>query len=393
MFDRFTQDAIKVIMLSQEEARRIGHCRVGTEQILLGLIRQNEGIAAEKLKQAGVSLKSARIEVERMIGRGPGNLTVEIPFTLHAKRLLQLSWDEACRLKHDYISPDHLLLGTLRVGEGIACTVLKALNVDLPKLYSEVNQAIGGSASDLFTDSSTKPCTTLFPTNSASLFNAASQMEEPFNRYSPDAILTMQRAWGIAETFGSNEIGIEHLFLAVLRDDASVLNALRSAGLNLGQIRRPVFKNIMPGDTKPTKSLPFSSAAQKALEKAWAESVENKQNLLTKECVFLGLLDQQDGLVFDVMKDLNADLAKMRQSLIAALKEVAEKAKSKQSSEWQTTLDETRRSAAYTRYPSTADFLRLFAIYWIMGIIGISCVLIAILVIVLLFLEHTRSHF
>ena len=113
MFERFTEKAIKVIMLAQEEARRLGHNFVGTEQILLGLIGEGTGIAAKTLKSMGVNLKDARVEVEKIIGRGSGFVAVEIPFTPRAKRVLELSWDEARQLGHNYIGTEHLLLGLI----------------------------------------------------------------------------------------------------------------------------------------------------------------------------------------------------------------------------------------------------------------------------------------
>ena len=103
MFERFTEKAIKVIMLAQEEARRLGHNFVGTEQILLGLIGEGTGVAAKVLKSLGVNLKDSRIEVEKIIGRGSGFVAVEIPFTPRAKRVLELSLEEARQLGHNYI--------------------------------------------------------------------------------------------------------------------------------------------------------------------------------------------------------------------------------------------------------------------------------------------------
>ena len=110
MFERFTEKAIKVIMLAQEEARRLGHNFVGTEQILLGLIGEGTGIAAKVLKSMGVNLKDARVEVEKIIGRGSGFVAVEIPFTPRAKKVLELSLEEARQLGHNYIGTEHLLL-------------------------------------------------------------------------------------------------------------------------------------------------------------------------------------------------------------------------------------------------------------------------------------------
>ncbi len=143
MFERFTEKAIKVIMLAQEEARRLGHNFVGTEQVLLGLIGEGTGVAAKTLKAMGVNLKDARAEVEKIIGRGSGFVAVEIPFTPRAKRVLELSWDEARQLGHNYIGTEHLLLGLIREGEGVAARVLENLGIDLNKVRSNVIKMLG----------------------------------------------------------------------------------------------------------------------------------------------------------------------------------------------------------------------------------------------------------
>ncbi|MDR1326858.1 MAG: ATP-dependent Clp protease ATP-binding subunit [Heliobacteriaceae bacterium] len=163
MFERFTEKAIKVIMLAQEEARRLGHNFVGTEQVLLGLIGEGTGVAAKTLKSMGVTLKDARAEVVKIIGRGSGFVAVEIPFTPRAKRVLELSWDEARQLGHNYIGTEHLLLGLIREGEGVAARVLENLGVDLNKIRSNVvkmlvesnpQAATSGSSSSVSSSSS-----------------------------------------------------------------------------------------------------------------------------------------------------------------------------------------------------------------------------------------------
>ena len=143
MFERFTEKAIKVIMLAQEEARRLGHNFVGTEQVLLGLIGEGTGVAAKTLKSMGVTIKDAREQVEKIIGRGSGFVAVEIPFTPRAKKVLELSWDEARQLGHNYIGTEHLLLGLIREGEGIGTKVLENLGVDLNKCRSNVIKLLG----------------------------------------------------------------------------------------------------------------------------------------------------------------------------------------------------------------------------------------------------------
>ncbi|KAL1217304.1 Chaperone protein ClpC2 [Cardamine amara subsp. amara] len=143
MFERFTEKAIKVIMLSQEEARRLGHNFVGTEQILLGLIGEGTGIAAKVLKSMGINLKDSRVEVEKIIGKGSGFVAVEIPFTPRAKRVLELSLEEARQLGHNYIGSEHLLLGLLREGEGVAARVLENLGADPNNIRTQVIRMVG----------------------------------------------------------------------------------------------------------------------------------------------------------------------------------------------------------------------------------------------------------
>ncbi|KAK9269736.1 hypothetical protein L1049_001514 [Liquidambar formosana] len=129
-FELFTQEAIKVVMLRQEEARRLGHNFFGTENILLGLIGEGTGISAKVLKSLGINCKDARVEVEKIIGRGSGFVAIEIPFTPRAKRVLDNSLTEARQLGHDYVGSEHLLLGLLYESEGVAARVLKNLGAD-----------------------------------------------------------------------------------------------------------------------------------------------------------------------------------------------------------------------------------------------------------------------
>ena len=183
MFERFTEKAIKVIMLAQEEARRLGHNFVGTEQVLLGLIGEGTGVAAKTLKSMGVTLKDARAEVEKIIGRGSGFVAVEIPFTPRAKRVLELSWDEARQLGHNYIGTEHLLLGLIREGEGVAARVLENLGVDLNKIRSNVIKMLG----------ETKPQTTSSGSSSSSSSSSGGKTKTPsLDEFGRDLTLAAQ---------------------------------------------------------------------------------------------------------------------------------------------------------------------------------------------------------
>ncbi len=143
MFEHFTDKSVKAIMLSQEEARRLGHNFVGTEQILLGLIAEGTGVAAKVLIDLGVTLQDTRKQVEKVIGRGTGYVPAEIPFTPKVKRVFEQSFEEARQLGHNYIGPEHLLLGLIQEGEGVAAKVLENMGIDLHLVRTQVIRVLG----------------------------------------------------------------------------------------------------------------------------------------------------------------------------------------------------------------------------------------------------------
>ena len=149
MFERFTDRARRVVVLSQGEARLLNHNYIGTEHILLGLIQEHEGVAAKALESLKISLEAVRRQVEEVIGRGDKAPHGHIPFTPRAKKVLELSLREALQLKHDYIGTEHILLGLIREGEGMAAQVLGSLGVGLSSVRHEVTQLLeaGGTAS------------------------------------------------------------------------------------------------------------------------------------------------------------------------------------------------------------------------------------------------------
>src|SRR5690606_30639188 len=146
MFGRFTERAQKVLALAQEEAVRLGHNNIGTEHILLGLIREGEGIAAKALISLGLGLEKIQDEVESLIGRGQEQQT-NFAYTPRAKKAIELSMDEARKLGHTYVGTEHILLGLIREGEGVAARVLNNLGISLNKARQQVLQLLGSSES------------------------------------------------------------------------------------------------------------------------------------------------------------------------------------------------------------------------------------------------------
>ena len=144
MFERFTERARRVVVLAQEEARMLNHNYIGTEHVLLGLIHEGEGVAARALESLGVSLDAVRQQVEEIIGQGQETPSGHIPFTPRAKKVLELSLREALQLGHEYIGTEHILLGLIREGDGVAAQVLVKLGADLNRVRQQVIQLLHG---------------------------------------------------------------------------------------------------------------------------------------------------------------------------------------------------------------------------------------------------------
>jgi len=142
VFERFTERARQVVVLAQDESRRLGHGYIGTEHILLGLLREEEGIAARVLESMGVTLEEAQAEVDRLVERGEPASTGQIPFTPGGKKTLELALQEAVALGHHHIGTEHVLLGLARVDDGVASRILRTFDADPEKIRTEVVRAL-----------------------------------------------------------------------------------------------------------------------------------------------------------------------------------------------------------------------------------------------------------
>ena len=144
MFERFTDRARRVVVLAQEHARLLGHTYIGTEHVLLGLIDEGEGVAAKVLTDLGISLDAVRERIEEVIGTGGSSPPGSIPFTPRAKKVFEYSLREGLQLGHSYIGTEHLLLGLIREGEGVAAQILTSLGLDLSIARQKVIQTLSG---------------------------------------------------------------------------------------------------------------------------------------------------------------------------------------------------------------------------------------------------------
>ena len=182
MFERFTDRARRVVVLAQEEARMLNHNYIGTEHILLGLIHEGEGVAAKALESLGISLEGVREQVEEIIGQGQTAPAGHIPFTPRAKKVLELSLREALQLGHNYIGTEHILLGLIREGEGVAAQVLQKLGADLNRVRQQVIQLLSGYAGGEGSSSSGGPKAGVAPGGTSEGESKGSPVLDQFGR-------------------------------------------------------------------------------------------------------------------------------------------------------------------------------------------------------------------
>jgi ATP-dependent Clp protease ATP-binding subunit ClpA len=216
MFERFSDRARRVVVLSQEEARLLDHNHIGTEHILLGLVHEGEGVAARALESLGIRLDAVRREVEDIVGQGGSPPSEHIPFTPRAKKVLELSLREAIQFGHTYIGTEHILLGLLREGEGVACQVLVNLGANLPKVRARVLQLVTESTGE---------------GTSTWVFRPSSELTA-----------VLDEAHRVAEASGEREVMPIHLFLAAVQHpDGAAGRMLQVVGVDPEELRRQVL--------------------------------------------------------------------------------------------------------------------------------------------------------
>ena len=381
MFERFTEKAIKVIMLSQEEARRLGHNFVGTDFMLLGLIGEATGIAAKTLKSKGVNLKDARVEVEKNIGRGTGFVAVEVPFTRQAKRLMESAWQEAReQLGQNYIGPEHLLLGLITVGDddqagNAGMKVLSTLGVNIDELRTETIEAAKKPKAEVttvprWTDSGVNKSlelSTADDTKAALLkaleairhaklisiqaldFDVAAWLREveaglverigethtpprlDESTESADTIINLfteqaQKAYSLAQEesrrLGHNFIGTEQILLGLIGEGTGIAaKTLKSMGVNLKEARTQVEKIIGRGSGFVSKVIRLTPRGERVIRLSYAEAKELRKGHVGTEHLLLGLVREREGVAARVLEAMECPLERVRKQVMKSLKE------------------------------------------------------------------------
>lgn len=234
LFDKYTDGAKRVLMLAQEEARRLNHNYIGTEHLLLGLVREGEGIAAKTLGVRGVDLTKVRSAVEFIVGRGERIEAGDIALTPRAKKVIELTAAEVRRVRHSYIGTEHILLGIVQQGDGVAIGVLESLGVDLAELRSAL-EITGGQEAPGREEGPARP---------------EERAEESEVRLTPRAIKALEFAAEEARRFDHSQIGTGHLLIGLVREGEGIgARILQGLGVNLQRLRKQVRQAVSQGES------------------------------------------------------------------------------------------------------------------------------------------------
>src|SRR5947209_6759427 len=319
-FDKFTERARKVLSLAQEEAQRFQHNYIGTEHLLLGLVRLNEGVAVEVLHDLGVEPSKVRAAVEFIIQRRERIVLGEIGLTPRAKKVIELAVDEARRLNHHYIGTEHILLGLIGEGEGIAAGVLASMGVNLEQARTETIRILSGE-SNAPGISEEAPATIeqeVRPFDQPVARQAG--REGKFDKFTERARKVLSLAQEEAQRFQHNYIGTEHLLLGLVREGEGVAaKVLSNLGVELNKVRSAVEFIIGRGDRIVLGEIGLTPRAKKVIELAVDEARRLNHHYNGTEHLLWGLVREGEGIAAGVLESLGVNLEKVRTQTIQVL--------------------------------------------------------------------------
>ncbi|OLC53403.1 MAG: hypothetical protein AUH85_14265 [Chloroflexi bacterium 13_1_40CM_4_68_4] len=298
-FDRFDDRAKRVLALAQDEAIRFNHYYIGTEHLLLGFVREGDGVAARALDSLGVDLSKLRTAVEFTIGRGESKTSPsQITLSPRTKKVIELAIDEARKLGTSYVGTEHLLLGVIREGEGIGSGILESLGISLQRLRREVMTTLGRP----------EPKT---PSRQAGTVASAapSSGAGPFDRFNDRAKRVLALSQDEAVRFNHNYIGTEHLLLGLVREgDGAAARALRESGVDLERCRQAVgFIGPRGDSTASPPEITLSPRTRKVFELAVDEADRAGRAKIGSGDLLLGLIREGEGIAMGILDSLKVD--------------------------------------------------------------------------------------
>ncbi len=318
-FDKSTEQARKVLSLAQEEARRFGHNYIGTEHLLLGLIGESDSVAATVLRNLGVKLDKVRAAVEYIIGRGDHIISGKIGLSPRAKKVIELAVDEARLLSHYYIGPEHLLLGLVREGEGIAAGVLQSLGVNLEEVRTQTIQVLTKRKGE-----ATAPIIEVTVESVEEEHSKQQDLRLPssdrFEAFTERARKVLWFAQEEAQRLNHNYIGTEHLLLGLTREGEGVAaKVLSNLGVEPNKVRSAVEFIVRRGEGIIRGELSLTPRAKKVIELAVDEARLLNHHSIGTEHLLLGLVREGEGIGWGVLESLGINLERARAAAFHAL--------------------------------------------------------------------------
>ena len=313
-----------MLHLAQEEAQRFQHNYIGTEHLLLGLVREGEGVAAKVLRNHGVELNRVRSAVEFIRGRGDRIVLGAIGMTPRAKQLIELAVDEARRLNHHYIGTEHLLLGLVREGEGVAAGILASLGVKLEIVRTQTIQMLNPPGSGQTNETTA----IVAPSQTGGVKQVLSLVQEEAYRFRPDfwvgilhlPILTL--AQEEAHLLQHDYVGTEHLLLSLVREDEGIAaKVLRELGVEGDKLRNAVEAIVKRGDHPGSDELPLTGRLREVIAEATFEARQRKCDHLGTEHLLLGLGCVGESTATAILWSLGVKMETVRAKVIESLRQ------------------------------------------------------------------------
>ncbi len=301
MFERFTERARQVVVLAQDEARTLGHNYIGTEHILLGLLREEHGLAARVLASLDITSEEIRARVARIIGLGDEVITGPMPFTPRAKHVLELALREALALGHAHIGTEHILLGLVREPDGVAARMLVDLRADAETIREEVFRALGHP--------DVPPVRHPVPREGGERASRrgrgapGDQAASDQLRFTRGARAVLALAQDEARALGHVHMGTEHILLGLLREERGLAARLLGAlGFRLADVRAEVVRSEGPSSEPATGHIRFTPQVRQVLEGARSEARALDGDCVGTEHLLLGLMRQDGGIAVRILR-------------------------------------------------------------------------------------------
>ena len=319
---QFTPRAQQTLALARQEAVRLNHNFVGTEHVLLGLIGQGQGVAVTVLQRLGLDLENVRQQVGKEIrGGAVPNIGGNIPYTPRMRKVLLLAAKEAKALNHLYVGTEHILLGLLREGDGVAGKVLKNLGLDLKLCQQEILKELDPNYQPNQREVAPASPVPSKPPEKDPQVLAHDKMDEFRPQFTPRAQQILAYAREEADRFNHNFVGTEHVLLGLIRLGQGVAtNVLLRLGLDLENVRQQVEKEARAGAVaRIGEAIPYTPRVKKVLMLAVKEAKALNHTYVGTEHILLGLLREGDGVAGKVLKNLGVDLKVCRQEILKEL--------------------------------------------------------------------------